>query len=137
MSGDYEVLVEGTAEGPLAILEEPLSLWGGLDPATGVIIDHNHPQLGRSLAGQIVCMRHGRGSSSSSSVLAEALRLGTGPAAFVLEEPDSILVVGSLVALRLYQSSCPILVGPIPWAESTGRWGVDCDDPNPLRRLGE
>ena len=126
MSDAYRVLVPGTARGEIKVLDEPLSLWGGLDPATGLVIDSNHPQVGESLSGHIVCMPHGRGSSSSSSVLAEALRLGTGPAGFVLGEPDPILVIGALVAQRLYQSSCPIIVGPIP-KEVDGRWGIDCD----------
>ena len=52
----------------------------------------------------------GRGSSSSSTVLAEAIRLGTAPAAIVLSEPDPILVIGALVAQRLYARTCPIVV---------------------------
>jgi predicted aconitase with swiveling domain len=55
-------------------------------------------------------MPTGRGSSSSSSVLAEAIRLATAPAAIVLREPDSVLVIGALVALELYGRTCPIVV---------------------------
>ena len=54
----------------------------------------------------------GRGSSSSSSVLAEAIRLGTAPLAILLAEPDEILVLGALVAEYLYQRTCPILALP-------------------------
>ena len=134
MSVEYAVLVTGRAEGPIALLDEPLSLWGGFDPETGLVIDSNHPQAGESLSGRIVCMPRGRGSSSSSSVLAEALRAGTGPAGFVLGEPDPILVIGSLVAQRLYQRSCPIIVGPIP-KEADGRWEIDCDIAKCLMKL--
>jgi len=120
----YRVLVGGVARGELLRLGEPLSLWGGLDPATGLIVDRNHSRVGTSVLGRIVVMPHGRGSSSSSSVLAEALRLGTAPAGFILSEPDAILVIGSLVANRLYSTSCPILCGPEPggWA---GTWEID------------
>jgi predicted aconitase with swiveling domain len=55
-------------------------------------------------------MRSGRGSSSSSTVLAEAIRLGTGPAAIVLAEPDPILAVGAMVAETLYGRRCAIVV---------------------------
>ena len=119
-------MVPGRAQGLIKVLHEPLSLWGGFDPESGLVIDGNHPQVGESLSGHIVCMPHGRGSSSSSSVLAEALRAGTGPAGFVLGESDPILVIGSLVAHLLYQSSCPIIVGPIPKA-AQGRWEIDCE----------
>jgi predicted aconitase with swiveling domain len=58
-------------------------------------------------------MPSGRGSSSSSSVLAEAIRCGTGPAGIVLAEPDPILVVGALVAARLYGLACPVVVAEL------------------------
>jgi predicted aconitase with swiveling domain len=135
VSDDYSVMVPGRADGLLVVLDEPLSLWGGFDPETGLVIDGNHPQAGETLSGHIVCMPHGRGSSSSSSVLAEALRAGTGPAGFVLGEPDPILVIGSLVANRLYQSSCPIIVGPIPKG-ANGRWEIDSDISPFLVKLG-
>ena len=67
-------LFAGSASGPVVRLDEPLSLWGGMDPATGTVIDRRHPQSGEDLAGRVVLMPSGRGSSSSSSVLAEAVR---------------------------------------------------------------
>jgi predicted aconitase with swiveling domain len=120
----YRALVAGGAAGELLRLDRPLSLWGGLDPETGLVIDRSHPQFGESMTGRIVVMSHGRGSSSSSSILAEALRLGTAPAGFVLSRPDGILVIGALVAQRLYGISCPILCGPPP-PEGAGVWRID------------
>ena len=35
------VFVSGVAEGEVLRLSEPLSLWGGLNPDTGEIIDDN------------------------------------------------------------------------------------------------
>jgi uncharacterized protein len=127
----FRALVGGAAAGELLCLSEPLSLWGGLDPETGLIVDRSHPQLGQSVTGAIIVMPHGRGSSSSSSVLAEALRLRTGPAGFVLDSPDSILVIGSLVANRLYGSICPIVCGTLPEG-STGPWMIDHNHVAPI-----
>lgn len=104
------VLVDGVAQATVLKLDGPLSLWGGVDPDSGLIVDTRHPQRGESIADKILVMPHGRGSSSSSYVLAEILRLGCGPAGIVLEEPDSILVTGALVARELYGVECPILV---------------------------
>ena len=98
--------------GRALVLAEPLSLWGGMDPATGVLIDAHHPQRGASLAGRVVVMASGRGSSSSASVLAEAVRAGTTPAAILLGEPDLILAIGSAVAEELYGRSVPVVVLP-------------------------
>ncbi len=98
--------------GSALVLSEPLSLWGGIDPASGEIIDAHHPQRGAYVRGRVLVMPGGRGSSSSASVLAEAVRAGTAPAAIVLGEPDLILAIGSAVAAELYGVTVPIVVAP-------------------------
>ena len=100
-------LVSGAASGPILRLDEPLSFWGGLDPATGTIIDRWHPQRGARVVGRMLMMPGGRGSSSGSATLAEALRLGNGPAAILMLERDAIVVVGAMVAVELYGLACP------------------------------
>ena len=103
------VLARGVAEGRALVLDEPLSFWGGVDPMSGAIIDARHPQLGASVRGRVLVMRSGRGSSSSSSVLAETVRAGCAPAAILLGEPDLILAVGAAVAEELYGVRLPIV----------------------------
>ena len=103
-------LVEGEASGEALVLAEPLSFWGGLDSTSGTIIDRHHPQVGEVVSGRVLVMPRGRGSSSSSSTLAEALFLGTGPAAILLAEADPIVALGSLVVNELYGTSAPIVV---------------------------
>jgi predicted aconitase with swiveling domain len=105
---DAVTLVSGSASGPVLKLDEPLSFWGGLDSATGTIIDRLHPQCGGSVVGRVLMMSSGRGSSSGSATLAEALRLGNGPAAILMLERDAIVVVGAMVAAELYGLACPI-----------------------------
>jgi uncharacterized protein len=105
---DGVTLVPGVASGPVLRLDEPLSFWGGLDSATGTIIDRLHPQRGVSVAGRMLMMPGGRGSSSGSATLAEALRLGNGPAAILMLERDPIILVGAMVAAELYGLACPV-----------------------------
>ena len=102
-------LVPGDARGEALVLDEPLSFWGGVDPATGLVIDVHHPQHGERVTGRILVMPSGRGSSSSGSVLAETVRAGTGPAAVVLGVPDAILVIGAVVAEELYGRTIPMV----------------------------
>lgn len=102
------MLVAGRAAGPALVLDDPLSLWGGLDPRTGLIIDAHHPQRGASVAGAVLFMPSGRGSSSSSSTFLEAARLSTNPAALVLAEEDDILILAAVVARSLYGISVPV-----------------------------
>ena len=108
----WSVLVPGVGTGTALVLDEPLSFWGGLDPVTGRLIDAHHPQLGATLAGRVLAMPSGRGSSSSSYVFAEAIRAGTAPVAVVLAEPDPILALGAIVASELYGVDVPIVVAP-------------------------
>lgn len=103
-------VLPGTASGEALVLTESLSMWGGLDPITGEIIDRRHPQHGIIVTGRVLVLPHGRGSSSASSVLAEAIRLRTAPAAIVLSEPDDIILLGALAAEELYGITCPIVV---------------------------
>jgi predicted aconitase with swiveling domain len=111
---EARTLVPGTATGEVLVLDEPLSFWGGVDPATGEVIDVRHPQRGANVAGRVLVMASGRGSSSSSSVLAEAVRAGTAPSAIVLAEPDPILALGAIVARELYGQGVPIVVSATP-----------------------
>jgi predicted aconitase with swiveling domain len=111
---EARTLVQGTGSGEVLVLDEPLSFWGGVDPATGEVIDVRHPQRGANIAGRVLVMGSGRGSSSSSSVFAEAVRAGTAPAAVVLAEPDPILALGSIVARELYGRAVPVVVAAEP-----------------------
>lgn len=111
---EARALVAGEASGEALVLEEPLSFWGGLDPGTGRLIDVHHPALGEVVTGRVLVMPSGRGSSSSSSVLAESIRAGTAPAAIVLLEPDPILALGAIVARELYGISVPVVVTETP-----------------------
>lgn len=103
-------LIAGEARGVVLLLAEPLSLWGGLDPTSGEIIDRRHPGSGQNVRGRVLALPAGRGSSSASSVLLEAVRLGNAPAAILTAEPDPILALGAAVAQELYGHAPPVLV---------------------------
>ncbi|KVS46801.1 aconitase X swivel domain-containing protein [Burkholderia ubonensis] len=107
LSGD--TLVAGNAFADVLVLDKPLSFWGGYDSAAGRIIDRGHPLVGASLAGRIMVMAHAKGSSSSSSVLAEAVRNGKGPVGIVLKERDLIISIGAIVAAELYAIEVPVV----------------------------
>jgi predicted aconitase with swiveling domain len=116
---ETRTLVPGVARARALVLDEPMSFWGGIDPATGDIVDVHHPQRGARVAGMVLVMPAGRGSSSSSTVLAEAARARTAPAAIVLREPDPILALGAIVARELYGARIPVVVAQDPI--TTGR----------------
>jgi uncharacterized protein len=100
----------GSATGLPLRLAAPLSFWGGFDAERGLVVEQGHPDRGASLQGRVLLMESAKGSSSSSSVLAEALRHGTGPCAMVMREADLIIALGAIVARELYGAVMPIVV---------------------------
>jgi len=105
-----EVIVGGTASGPLLILKEPVSFWGGIDEATGRIIDHHHPQYGENVTGTALFMTATRGSSSSSSTFLECVRFRTAPAILLLTERDAILPVAAAAAWEIYDRGPTVVI---------------------------
>ena len=91
-------------------LEASLSLWGGLDPETGTIIDQRHPQCGEVIAGKVLILPGTSGSTSGPSVLAECLRNGVGPVRIEVSVPDASLLAATAVARELYGVDCPVIV---------------------------
>ncbi len=102
-------LVAGAAQGELLFAEVGLSFWGGVNPASGEIIDRHHPLSGQSLAGRVLAIPSGRGSCTGSSVMMELISTGQAPAALVLAEVDEILTLGVLLAEMIFQRSLPVL----------------------------
>ncbi len=111
-------LVHGRGQGPLLYADLGLSLWGGVDPFSGEVIDRHHPLSGQSLAGRVLAIPSGRGSCTGSSVMLELLLNGPAPAALVLAEPDEILSLGALVAEHVFDVQLPVLcIGHAAFAE--------------------
>jgi predicted aconitase with swiveling domain len=105
-------LVAGSAEGEALVSNQPLSLWGGVDPQSGEIIDRRHDRAGANVAGRVFVFPHGKGSSTSSATLMESVRNGTAPAAIINMAVDSILALGSIVADEMYGRAMPIVLLP-------------------------
>lgn len=112
------VVFAGECTAPVLMLDEPLSFWGGLDPETGLITDSRHPQQGESVAGHIVLLPGTRGSTSAAGTLCEALRLGNGPAAFILPAPDALILAAVTITRELYERVTPVVtIGCAHWPE--------------------
>lgn len=95
-----EILTSGTG----------LSVWGGVDPTTGRILDRHHPLWDQSVAGRILAVPCSRGSCSGSTVMLELLLNAQAPAALVFEQPEEIMTLGVLVGKTLFNRSIPVVV---------------------------
>lgn len=102
-------LIAGQASGEVLHAEVGLSFMGGVDAASGRVIDVHHPLCGKSVAGKVLCIPSGRGSCSGSLVIFELLMNGHAPAALVFRHKETILTLGVLIAGELFQRGIPVL----------------------------
>ncbi len=102
-------VLSGSAIGPVIATEEALSFWGGVDPATGSVIDVHHPLHGTCLTGGILTMPSSRGSCTGSGVLLDLVLTGRAPAALVFSEAEDVLTLGALIASEMFGKPLPVL----------------------------
>ncbi len=70
MDHSAHFVLRGTARGEVLACFEPISFWGGVDPATGRVIDVHHPLAGQTISGRILVIPGTRGSCTGSGVFA-------------------------------------------------------------------
>jgi predicted aconitase with swiveling domain len=103
------VLVAGSAQAGICATRNMLSFWGGYDPATGEIVDRHHPLSGENLTGRIFALPKGKGSSTGSAVLLDALHSGHAPAGIILNKVDEIIVLGVVVFEEFFNRKIPVV----------------------------
>jgi predicted aconitase/predicted aconitase with swiveling domain len=102
-------ILPGAASGRVVASTEALSFWGGVDPATGCVIDTHHPLRGVSLTDAILVMPTSRGSCSGSGVLLDMALSGRAPAALVFSGEEDVLTLGALVACEMFGKPLPVV----------------------------
>ncbi len=103
-------LVSGAARGQAVVSRQPLSFWGGVNAATGEVIDRRHDCSGKLLAGKVFVFPTGRGSSTGSAVLLEAIHNGVAPAAIINVQADAILSLGVVIAETFFEKTIPVVI---------------------------
>ncbi|WP_306180351.1 aconitase X [Rhizobium sp. AN73] len=102
-------ILPGVAEGAVIATTEALSFWGGVDPATGKVIDVHHPLHGVCLTGGVLFMPSSRGSCTGSGVLLDLILTGRAPSALVFCEAEDVLTLGALIAAEMFGKPLPVL----------------------------
>ena len=104
-----KVVVAGEARGTLVLSQQPISLWGGMRPETGELIDERHDRCGVNVAGKVFAFPAEKGSSTGSAVLLEAIRRGVSPAAILTIKTAPIVALGAVVAQELWGRTAPVV----------------------------
>ena len=111
-------VIDGAAEGRVLKLSAPISFWGGVDPSSARIVLPGHPDEGASIAGKVLAVARTIGSSSSSAIMLELLRIGRAPAALILARVDAILALGVVVGIEMGYPGIPVLRCPLDGFET-------------------
>ena len=91
------VVVPGLAEGTALVTTEPISGWGGIDPAKGAIIEPRHELCGACFTGKVLVFPSAKGSSGWAGFF-QATRLnGTAPLAMVITKVSAKSALGAVV----------------------------------------
>jgi predicted aconitase with swiveling domain len=76
----------------------PIGFLGGVDPATGVVVESGHPLQGQCIAGRVLVFPTGKGSTVGSYTLYRLARSGLAPAAILNARSEAIVAVGAIIS---------------------------------------
>ncbi len=88
----------GQAKGEVIISQDPLSFLGGVDPETGNVIDRGHQLYQQNIAGKILVIPSGKGSTVGSYVIFQMAKNNTAPLAIIAKEAEPIIATGTIMA---------------------------------------
>jgi predicted aconitase with swiveling domain len=88
----------GIACGEALISPLPNGFLGGVDPASGQVIEKNHPLEGKNVSGKVLIFPSGKGSTVGSYVMLQLAKCGKGPAAIINTSAEPIIAVGAIIS---------------------------------------
>jgi predicted aconitase with swiveling domain len=99
----------GSGRGEILFTRQPISFWGCVDPATGLVSDKRHELFQRSISGRVLVFPFGKGSSTGSLMILELLRVALAPSAIINMRTEPLLATGPVVGKHFYGKSFPIV----------------------------
>lgn len=91
------IVNEGFAKGPLLISPQPISFFGGVDPATGTVVEKEHPLQGRSVSHKILVLPSSKGSTVGSYIIYGLAKKGIAPSGIIMGKMDTIVSSGAIL----------------------------------------
>jgi predicted aconitase with swiveling domain len=90
-------IVPGAVEAEALVTRDPISGFGGIDVATGTIIEPRHELFGVCFTGKVLVFPGAKGSSGWSGFFQSTRLMGTAPAAMVFDVVTTKAVLGAIV----------------------------------------
>lgn len=118
-------IVPGRVSGEALVSPETISGWGGIDPATGTIIERRHALFGACFTGKVLVFPGAKGSSGWSGFFQATRLMGTAPLAMVFTTLSTKSALGAVVTR--VPTICELEQDPVLTVR-TGDWvTVDAD----------
>jgi len=87
----------GYGKGPLLVGPDPISFLSGVDPDTGIVMEHGHPLEGKDITGSVLAFEYGKGSTVGSYIIYALAQSGHAPVAIINSEAETIIAVGAIM----------------------------------------
>jgi predicted aconitase with swiveling domain len=88
---------EGKVDGEVIVSKDSVCFYL-VEPETGVVVEKNHDIEGKSIAGKILVMPSGKGSSVvQADGLFKLAKNDKAPKAMIIEHADTVLVTGAII----------------------------------------
>jgi predicted aconitase with swiveling domain len=101
-------IVGGVVEARALVTHDAISGFGGIDVATGTVIEPRHELFGVCFTGQVLVFPGAKGSSGWSGFFQSTRLMGTAPAALVFTTMTTKAALGAIV------TRVPAVVGATP-----------------------
>lgn len=88
----------GIGKGKVLLSKDAISFLGGVDPATGVVVEKGHAIEGKCIAGSVLVFPRGKGSTVGSYVMLQLAKNNKAPAAIINLEAEPIIAVGAIIS---------------------------------------
>jgi predicted aconitase with swiveling domain len=92
------IIYHGTVQGEALVTSQPISFFGGVDPETGIVVEHGHTLEGQCIAGKVLVFPTGKGSTVGSYTLYRLKMNGHAPLGILNAECETIIAVGCIIS---------------------------------------
>jgi uncharacterized protein len=121
-------VVPGYVEGEALVSPEPIPGWGGIDPATGRIIESRHGLNGTCFTRKILVFPSAKGSSGWAGFFQSTRLLGTAPLAMLITRISTKSALGAVVtrvpALTDFDADPCLLIHTGDWVRVDATHGL-------------
>jgi uncharacterized protein len=105
----YIIAPQETMRMELLFSNDPISFFGGVNPASGKVADYRHSNYQQCMTHKAFAFPFGKGSSGAGIIFMEMARLKTVPAAIINIRTDPVILKGPLVSIYFFKQSFPVL----------------------------